>query len=40
MFHVFEESQFSVRSSAVDEGLERPGELLDGHFLTKTHIIC
>lgn len=40
MFHVFEESQFSVRSSAVDEGLERPGELFDGHFLTKAHIIC
>jgi len=40
VLHVFEQSQFSVRSSAVDERLEGSGELLNSHFLTKTHIIC
>ncbi len=29
-FHVFKEPQFSVRALGVDDGLERPGQLLDG----------
>lgn len=39
VLHVFEKSQFSVRSSAVDEGLERSRELLNGHLLTEAHVI-
>ncbi len=30
VFHVFKEPQFSVRALGVDDGLERPGQLLDG----------
>lgn len=39
VLHVFEKSQFSVRSSAVDEGLERSRELLNSHFLAEAHVI-
>lgn len=29
VFHVFEEPEFSVCALGVDDGLERPGQLLD-----------
>lgn len=39
MFHVLQQPQFSVRALGVDDGLERPGQLLDRDLQVRLCVI-
>lgn len=40
MIHVLKQSQLSVRSLGMDDGLKWPRELLHSYLQTSLHIIC